>query len=89
VYVEKLDLLRNMIDSFYHSDNPRFISLLLDAFINLSAYGSIRNALVSSELSDKVCWLMMRKEDAFRDIRGKCIFLLLSLVAPETVFRIV
>lgn len=41
-YVDALDLLRNMIDAFYNTDNNKIINLLLDAFLNLSDLSFIR-----------------------------------------------
>lgn len=88
-YTDKLDLLRNLIDSFYSNDNFKMISLLQDSFINLSEYPMMRQALMSTELSDKVCWLLTRKEDSYKDIRENALRLLISLISDDTIDRVV
>jgi len=88
-YVDKLDLLRNLIDSFYSNDNFKLVSLLLDSFINISDFPSMRLALMSTELSDKVCWLLTRKDENYKDIRQKSLSLIVTLISDETFERVV
>ena len=78
-----------MIDAFYTYDNFKMISLLLDSFNKLTHYPIIKRAIVSSELSDKVCWLLTRKEESFKDIRFKALSLLDNLVSELTVERVI
>lgn len=84
-----MDLLRNLIDAFYTNENFKIVSLLLDCFFNLSEYPLMRQALISSELSDKVCWLLTRKEESYRDIREKALKLLINLINEETIDRVI
>jgi hypothetical protein len=41
-YIDSLDLLRNMIDAFYNTEDNKIINLLLDAFLNLAEQPTIR-----------------------------------------------
>ena len=41
-YVDTLDLLRNMIDAFYSTEDNKVINLILDSFLNLSEIPNIR-----------------------------------------------
>lgn len=41
-YVDALDLLRNMVDCFYQTDDNKIINLLLEGFMNLSEHPIIR-----------------------------------------------
>ena len=88
-YVDKLDLLRNLIDSFYSNDSFKLVSLLLDCFINVSDFPVMRLALMSTELSDKVCWLLTRKDENYKDIRQKSLSLLVTLISEETFERVI
>ena len=46
-------------------------------------------ALLSTEVTDKVCWLLANKLTAFMEIRSHCIKLLFSLISIDTIDRIV
>lgn len=41
-YIDTLDLLRNMIDGFYSTDDLKLINLLLDSFLNLAEIPAIK-----------------------------------------------
>lgn len=41
-YVDTLDLLRNLIDSFYNTDDPKMLNLLIQTFLNLAELPHIR-----------------------------------------------
>lgn len=41
-YIDNLDLLRNMIDAFYSSEEGKMVNLILEAFLNLCANPIIR-----------------------------------------------
>ena len=41
-YVDTLDLLRNIIDAFYSTEDNKVINLILDSFLNLSEIPNIR-----------------------------------------------
>ena len=95
-YIDTLDLLRNLIDAFYSSDDGKMINLLLETFLNLAEFPLIRvashlqkNALLSTELTDKVCWLLSNKLTSFLEIRSNCLKLLFALISPDTIDRIV
>jgi len=77
-----------MIDAFYTYDNFEMIALLLDCFKNLTRIPEVLKSIISSELSDKVCTLLTRKEEAFIDIRSKSLDLLVNLISELTVERI-
>lgn len=45
-YVDTLDLLRNMIDCLYNTDDSKVTNLLLDAFLNFTSVPIIRVCLL-------------------------------------------
>lgn len=49
----------------------------------------MRQALISTELSDKVCWLLTRKEESYKEIREKALKLLINLINEETIGRVI
>lgn len=48
-----------------------------------------KKALLSTELTDKVCWLLSRKSAAFQEIRSSSLRLLMALISIDTIDRIV
>lgn len=60
----------------------------MESFVNLSEFPIIRTKLASTELCDKVCWLLKRKDEASKDIRTKAMKFLITMITPETVSRI-
>lgn len=41
-YIDTLDLLRNMVDSFYNNDDYKLLNLLIDGFLRLTDQPHIR-----------------------------------------------
>lgn len=44
---------------------------------------------MSSELTDKVCWLLARKQESFQEIRTASLKLLMAMIGEDTIDRIV
>lgn len=53
-YVDMLDLLRNMIDCLYNTEDSKMTNLLLDAFLNLNNVPIIRVEISDPGISDIV-----------------------------------
>lgn len=41
-YIDTLDLLRNMVDSFYNNDDYKMLNLLIDGFLKVAEHPSIK-----------------------------------------------
>lgn len=45
--------------------------------------------MIATELTDKICWLLARRQESFMEIRTLCIKLLMALICEDSIDRIV
>lgn len=87
-HVDKFDLIRNTIDAFFHNEHYKFLSMMLDIFLNMTKIDDILQAIINSELVDRVCWLLLRSDDTYKDMKPNLMFLLNKLCVKENIIRI-